>query len=141
MRKLFAAVALLCLGFAAEAQTIAGSIELSWTLPTTGCTPAVTPCDNRPLTGNAALTAVNVYISTSPIPDNPAGAPTIALGANATTATHTMQVTNGQTLYARVRALNSFGAGPLSAQVTKLISVPVVPGVPTNVVITLTIAP
>ena len=139
--RLLAALALLCLGFAAHAQTVTGKLDLSWQLPTTGCTVGVTPCDNSPLTGTSALTAVNVYISTSPIPDNSTMAPTLALGPAVTTATHTMQVTNGATLYARVRAINSAGASGFSNQVSKLITLPVTPGVPTSVTITLTFGP
>jgi hypothetical protein len=100
----------------------------------------VTPpqCD-VPLTGNAALQAVHVWISTSPIPDAPAGAPTLTLSAGATTASHTMQVANGAMLYGRVSARNSAGDSPLSAQMTKVVAIPVRPGVPTNVTIELVI--
>ena len=139
--RIFAAVALLCLGFAAQAQTVTGKLDLRWTLPTTGCTVGVTPCDNAPLTADSALTAVNVYISTSPIPDNSSMAPTLALGPSVTTATHTLQVTNGATLYARVRAINSAGASGFSNQVSKPIVLPVAPGVPSGVTITLTFGP
>lgn len=125
---------------AVSAQTVPGSLTLRWTLPTTGCTPGITPCDNRPLTGTAALQAVHVWISTSPIPDAPTGAPTLTLAAGAATATHTMQVTNGQTLYARVSARNPAGDSALSNQVTRVVSLPVIPGVPTSVTIELTIA-
>jgi predicted phage tail protein len=137
MRLLIASV-LLCLGFAVNAQTVPGSVDLAWELPTTGCTSGISPCDNAPLTGPDALTAINVYISTSPIPDNTAMAPTLALGA-VTTVKHTMQVKDGDTIYARVRAVNSSGPSVFSGQVSKVIKLPVVPGVPTNVTITLTI--
>jgi hypothetical protein len=126
----------------ADAQTVPGSMVLRWTLPTTGCLRNVTPPQcNQPLTGAAALQAVHVWISTSPIPDAPTGAPTLTLGAGATTATHTVQVTNGQTLYARVSARNADGNSPLSGQVARIVTVPVIPGVPTEVTIELTIAP
>ncbi len=124
-----------------QAQTVPGSMTLRWTLPTTGCTIGVTPCDSRPLTGTAALQAVHVWISTSPIPDSPSGAPTLTLSATATTATHTLQVTAGQTLYARVSVRNPSGDSPLSNQVTRLITLPVLPNMPTNVTIELTITP
>lgn len=126
----------------ANAQTVPGSLTLRWTLPTTGCLIGTDPpvC-NQPLTGNAALQAVHVWISTSPIPDAPSGAPTLTLAAGATTATHTMQVTNGQTLYARVSARNPAGDSPLSNQTSRVITLPVRPGVPTNVTIELSIAP
>lgn len=126
----------------AMAQTVPGALTVRWTLPTTGCLIGVDPpvC-GQPLTGNAALQAVHVWISTSPIPDTPTGAPTLTLAAGATTASHTMQVANGATLYARVSARNPAGDSPLSAQVTKVVAIPVRPGVPTNVTIELTIAP
>lgn len=138
-RLIVAAALCLLLTGVAMAQTVPGSLTLRWTLPTTGCSIGVTPCDNKPLTGNSALEAVHVWISTSPIPDTPTGAPTLTLAAGATTATHTLQVANGATLYARVSARNPAGDSPLSAQVTKIVSVPVLPGVPTNVTIELTI--
>lgn len=125
----------------ASAQTVPGSLTLRWTLPTTGCITSVTPpvC-NQALTGVHAIQSVQVWISTSAIPDAPSTTPTLTLAAGATTASHTMQVTNGQTLYARVAARGS-EAGVLSAQLTKLISLPVAPGAPTNVTIELVIAP
>jgi hypothetical protein len=133
----------LCLIFAgvASAQTVPGSLALSWALPTTGCLIGTSPpvC-NQPLTGNAALQAVHVWISTSPIPDAPTGAPTLTLASGATTASHTMQVLNGQTVYARISARNSAGDSILSNQVTKVVTVGVRPGVPTSVTIELTIA-
>lgn len=132
----------LCLLFAgvSMAQTVPGSLALSWRLPTTGCLVGVSPpvC-NLPLTGDAALQAVHVWISTSPIPDAPSGAPTLTLAAGATTATHTMQVANGATLYARVSVRNPAGDSPLSNQLSKVVAIPVRPGVPTNVTIELTI--
>lgn len=147
--RVIVAVALcLLLAGVASAQSVPGSITLRWTLPTTGCLQNVTPAVcNQPLTGSAALQAVHVWISTSPIvPDPvtnnglPAAPPTLTLGAGATTASHTMTVTNGQTLYARVSARNPAANSALSAEVTKLIQIPVVPGVPTTVTIELTIA-
>jgi len=136
----FVATALCLFAGVAPAQTVPGSLTVRWTLPTTGCLVGVTPpvCD-QPLTGNAALQAVHVWISTSPIPDAPTGAATLTLGAGATTASHTMQVANGATLYARVSARNPAGDSPLSAQVTKVVAIPVRPGVPTTVTIELTI--
>jgi hypothetical protein len=141
--RLIVAVALcLLLTGVAMAQTVPGSLTLKWVLPTTGCLIGVDPpvC-GQPLTGTAALQAVHVWISTSPIPDVPTGAPTLTLAAGATTASHTLQVANGATLYGRVSVRNSASDSRLSAQVTKLVSIPVQPGVPTNVTIELTIAP
>ena len=136
--------ALITLGFlyanAASAQTVPGSLRLGWVLPTTGCTTGVTPCDNTPLTGAKVLTGIEVYISTSPIADTSTMAPTLTLAAGATTATHTMTVSNGATLYARVKALNVDGKSPFSPQTTKVIALPVVPGAPSSVTIELTIS-
>lgn len=139
--KIGSAVALYLLFSAvAIAQTVPGSLTLRWTLPTTGClVGADPPVCNVPLTGGEAIQAVHVWISTSPIPDRPTAAPTLTLAAGATTASHTMQVTNGQTLYARVAARGS-ADGKLSAQVTRLIAIPVAPGVPTNVTVELVIS-
>jgi hypothetical protein len=132
----------LCLLFVgvSYAQTVSGSLTLRWTLPTTGCVVGASPaiCD-RPLTGTDAIQGVNVWIGTSPIPAEPTGAPTLTLPAGATTATHTMQVTNGQTLYARVSARTGTSGGVLSNQVSRLIALPVQPGAPTSVTIELTI--
>jgi hypothetical protein len=124
----------------AMAQSVPGSLALTWKLPTAGCLAGVSPPQcGQPLTGSAALQAVHVWISTSPIPDKPTGAPTLTLAAGATTATQTMQVTNGQTLYARVSARNASGDSPLSNQVSRVIAIDVLPGVPTEVTIELTI--
>jgi hypothetical protein len=135
------AIALCLLVGVAIAQTVPGSLTVRWDLPTTGCLVGVDPpvC-GQPLTGTAALQAVHVWVSTSPIPDAPTGAPTLTLAANATTASHTMQVANGATLYARVSARNPSGNGPLSAQMTKVVSIPVRPGIPTNVTVELVIS-
>jgi hypothetical protein len=50
-----------------------------------------------------------------------------------------MQVTNGQTLYARISARTGTASGVLSNQVSKLIALPVQPGAPTSVTIELVI--
>ena len=136
-----AMVLALCVGLAtcAEAQTVPGTLRISWTLPTQGCNVTVSPPICGPLTGSAALTAINVYVSDAPIPDDYAGAPTITLTGDATAATHTMQVPNGSTLYVRVRAVNEAGASAMSNQASKLISVELLPGVPTEVTIELEI--
>jgi len=126
----------ICLAGIAESQTVTGTIRLSWTNPTRGCLVGVTPPNcTQPLTGADALTAINVYISTSPITDDSTLAPTLALPATATTATHTMQATRGQTVYVRVKAINASGASPFSNQVTKVISAPLVPMAPTSVTV------
>lgn len=123
----------------ASAQTVPGTARISWTLPTQGCVVGVTPPACAPLTGENALTAINVYIDTQPIPADYAGAPTLTLPGDATQTTHTMQVPNGSTLYVRVRAINPAGASAFSNQASKLIQVDLAPGVPTDVVIELEI--
>lgn len=131
---------LLSLGMTvANAQTVPGTVNLSWTLPTTGCTPGVSPCDNKPLTGVDALTGVDVYIATATIPTNTTMLPTLQLGATATQTTHTMQVTNGGSLFIRLKVRTARVVSGFTNEVTKVIEVPVTPGVPTNVTITLTI--
>jgi hypothetical protein len=137
--RFIAAVLTLCLSFGVHAQTVSGKLDLNWTLPTVGCTQGVTPCDGVPLAAGA-LTGINVYISTSPIPDNFTGPPTLTLGSTSTTTTHTMQVANGTTLYARVRATAGINnPSPFSNQVSKLVTLTVAPNAPTNLTITLTI--
>jgi hypothetical protein len=132
----------LCLLFTglAMAQTVPGSLTLRWTLPTTGCLQGANPpiC-GIPLTDDNALQAVHVWIDTAPIPDQPEGAPTLTLTAGATTTTHTMQVDNGQTLYARISVRNASGNSGLSNQISELIALNVVPGVPTDLTIELVI--
>lgn len=141
--SILAALAVLSAFSAASlGQTVPGSMRVSWTLPTTGCTQGVTPCDNVPLGTAGALTGVEVYISTAPIPDNSSMSPTLTLPAGATTGTHTLQVANGATLYARVKARNGAtpnSLSPFSVQVSKLVSLPVTPNAPTSVTIELTI--
>lgn len=137
---LVAVVLLICAASIAYAQSVPGVLRISWTNPTTGCIQGATPpACNQPLTGGDALTAINVYISTSPIPDASPMAPTIALPASATTTTHTMQVQRGQTVYVRLKAINAGGASPFSNQVSKLIAVPVLPGAPSSVAVELEI--
>lgn len=137
MRFLLALLAALAF-VPANAQTVPGSVNLNWTLPTTGCTVGVTPCDSKPLTGSSALTSVQVFVSGSPILDTSTMIPTATLAPGATTGQVTMSVTNGSTLYARIKACNTT-CGPFSAQVSKLISLDITPGVPTSVTITIQI--
>lgn len=139
-RFLLAAVAAFLVTPAAFAD-VPGSLHVTWTLPTTGCTTGTTPCDNVPLTGGDALTGVDVYVSTSPIPDNFSGAPTVPLSPTAQTTDVTLTVVNGSTLYVRLKARNAHGASAFSAQVSKLVQLPVLPNAPTTVVITLVITP
>lgn len=130
------ALALLLILFAlvwplpSHAQQVPGKLNLSWTLPTTGCIDFAKPETCGPLTGSGALTEVRVYISPQPIPANFAGAASITLAPTATTAQHTQTVPNGSTLYVRVRVCNSSGCSAISNQAEKLIDVPLLPGAP-----------
>lgn len=138
----YGALVALCLLFVgvSMAQTVPGSLTLRWQLPTTGCLVGVEPpvCD-LPL--DAPLQAVHVWIDTSPIPDQPTTAPTLTLSGSSTTTQHTLQVLNGQTLYARVSARNASGSGPLSNEISEQILLEIAPGAPTEVTIELTIVP
>lgn len=130
MRFLLAGVLALA-GAVASAQTVERTLSLSWQLPTHSV-------DGLPLTGSAELTEVRVYLSTSPI-DSPRPA-TITLGPGETSVEHTMAVTNGQTIYARVRACNRSSDSVLqcsdySEQASKHIVLDTTPGMPTEVTI------
>jgi hypothetical protein len=141
MIRILLALAALLAAPAAFAQTVTGNASYSWELPTTtSCAGVVGVCVPVPLTGANAITSVEGYISTSPIPDNPSGPPTLVLTANATTATYSGQVPNGSTLYARFRANTATAKGLLSAEVSKVIQVDTgPPGQITNVTVTFTI--
>lgn len=141
--KILTAVIFLLLSISANAQTTAGNLRIQWALPTTGCDMPLAnpPVCGKPLTGDAALIAINVFISTAPIPDDSPMAPTIALVGTATTATHNMTVPNGTRLYIRVKAINSGYASPFSNQIIKTINTAVRPNAPTSVSVELTITP
>lgn len=119
---------------ASLAQAVSGTANLNWIAPTTASD------GTTPLTGGLALTKYQVFGATSSIPNSSTMAPTVEVTAPATTATVTMTVTNGQTLYFRVKACNSAGCSLFSTEASKVITLPV-PGVPTTVTITLTIVP
>lgn len=139
MKKPAFIAALLLVPMLAQAQTVPGTITLRWTNPTTGCVAGSNPCVEVALTGPNALTAIEVYLSTAPIPDDSSMQPTLTLGGGATTTTHSLQVANGDTVYARVKARNAHGVSAFSAQVSKVIEVEAVPGVPTEVTLELAI--
>jgi hypothetical protein len=115
------------------------TLNVSWTLPTQGCIDPPTCTQNVPLTGAYALTAIKLYVSTSPIADTSTMTPSATFAAGATTATYNATVANGDTLYVRVKATNAFGDSGFSTEVAKVITVPARPGVPTSVTVTLTI--
>lgn len=129
MKRLLFLLALFCLPVLA--QTVPATANVSWVLPTMAT-------DGTPLTGAQVLTSVNLYVSTSVIPDIPAGLTPIVLSATASTTTATVNVANNATLHMRVNACNAGGCGALSNEATKAVSVPA-PGVPTSVAITIAI--
>lgn len=131
MKKLAVVSALLMLGMLCAplyAQTVPGTVNVNWTNPTT-------TVNGLPLTGANALTEIRVFVSTAPIADN-ATTPTVTV-TTGTTANHTLSVTNGQTIYARIQACNKPGGvlncGDLSPQVSKAVTLSTKPGVPSSV--------
>lgn len=141
---LFVSLATTLFASVAGAQTppnVPGTLNVSWTLPTDACTNPPTCTVNVPLTGAYALTGIQLYVSTAPIPDNYTGAPSATFGGGITTATYNTTVPNGSTVYVRVRAVNQFNASPYSTEVSKVINIPAAPRAPSGVTITLTITP
>lgn len=130
IRHLLIGLLLAVASVAAFAQTVPGSAVLTWTNPT-----------------GQTLTGIEVHWSTSPIADEAAceapctGSRTaqVTLSGTATTTSQTIQVTNGQTLYFRVRAVAASGKSAFSNQASKLIAIP--PGAPSSLTVTITIAP
>jgi predicted phage tail protein len=113
----------------AYAQTVPGSATLTWTNPT-------------PANTESAITAIEVHWATAPIADTDlTRAPQVTLTGGPTTTAQTISVANGSTLYFRLRAVNAAGKSPFSAQVSKLISVPVVTGAPTSLTVTISVTP
>src|SRR5690554_2931746 len=70
----------------AQAQTVTAEANVSWTLPTTDTL-------GQPLTGDRALTRVQLYVSTSPIADDTTVTP-IELPPGATTYAYEQAVPN-----------------------------------------------
>lgn len=125
------AAVLACVGIRlAVAQTVTAEANVTWTLPTTDTL-------GQPLTGDRALTKVQLYVSTSPIADDTTVTP-IELPPGATTYTYEQSVPNGSTLYFRVRACNAMcsALSEDTPQSRKQIRVSV-PNVPTGVTVTL----
>lgn len=121
------------------AQAATATLNVSWVLPTQGCIDPPTCSQNVPLTGAYALTGIKLYVSTSPIADTSTMTPSATFGPGVTTASYNATVANGDTLYIRVRAANQYGDSAFSTEVSKVITVPAKPGIPTSVTVTLTI--
>jgi hypothetical protein len=140
IRKAFAALVAVALAAScsvAGAQTstpatVPASATLGWVLPTVG-SDSVTP-----LTGGEALTGVNIYVSTSAIPDAPTGPATITLSAASTTTAYSATVAVGSTLHFRLAACNAFGCSALTPEVTKVVTGST-PGIPTSVTVSIKI--
>lgn len=129
-----AALALIALGALnpAYAQTPV-SVDIAWTNPTTAS-------DGSPLTGVNAQTGVEVHWATATIPDAPAcalpctgaRAAQVTLTSAAASTRQTVQATNGQTFYFRVKALSATHRSAFSNEATKVMVVAVPPGPPTG---------
>lgn len=119
---------------AAPTVNVPAVMNVSWELPTLAA-------DGTALTGEQALTGLQLFVSTAPIADNTALAPSATFAPGITSSTYSGTLPAGATVYIRLRALNQTGAGKLSAEVSKVIELPPlsVPGVPTNVQISITI--
>lgn len=142
MKKFFGLALLLLTATSTLALDVPGRANVSWVLPTeTECLePAPATCTRLPLTGELALSAIELYVSQSPIADTSVLTPTAVLAGNATTALYTATVPAGATLYVRTKARNANGTSKYSVQISKVVTIPnVAPGVPTNVSITITI--
>lgn len=118
----------------ASAATVTWPIKV--TLPTTGCTVDpisglnIIPCDNSPLTGAAALTGAEIFVSLSPIADRPSVAPTHVLGPLVTTVNSTVTANNGDTVYFRARVRTATQVSVMGPQLGKKIDLPIIPNAP-----------
>ena len=135
-----AIVLLLLVTGVVHAQSMTGRMILKWDLPTLACDQA-TPPVCVPLTGNNALTGVNVWISESPIADSFGGPPTVVLQGNVTTTDYTRTVANGTRLYARIKAINPSGPSAFSNEDSKLFEILLPPNAPTNLTIEFQLTP
>lgn len=118
----------------AAAPTVSASLAVTWTAPTTGSNGTI------PLTGANAITSYEVFASTAPLTAVPSSAPLATVAPGATTASGTLTVASGSTLYVYVVACDSTGCSGLSPAATKTVPYPnTVPDVPTTVTVTITI--
>lgn len=126
------------------AAAVSAPLTISYTLPTTGCASlngvVLSPCQSAPLTGADAVDFVELFLSTSVIPDTPVGAPTATVPATSTSFSTSYSMNSGQTVHIRVRAhILSGGYSTLTSEITKTVTSGVQPGWPTNVTVTLNI--
>jgi hypothetical protein len=141
--SLLAGLALALVATVPAQAAVSAPLAISYTLPTTGCVSVngvvLSPCQSVPLTGGDAVDFVEVFLSTSTIPDN-ASTPTATVPASTTSYSTTYSVNSGQTIHVRVRAhIASGGYSILTNEVTKQVTAGVQPGQPQNVTVTLTI--
>lgn len=133
--KSFLYLALL-LPIAGLAQSVPATLDINWVNPTT-------TTDGLPLTGSLALTETQLVLSTSPIPANFTGAPTVSVAAGTVSTRQSMTVNNGQTVFVRIRSCNKpatvVECSVWTNEVSKLVQVSTKPNVPTSVTIDLTI--
>lgn len=141
--SLLAGAALALAAVSAQAA-VSAPLTINYTVPTTGCTTIngvpVSPCDGVPLTGADVVTSIAVYVSTSPIPNNFTGDPTLVVGASPQSVNTSVSITNGQTVYVRLKALSGTGVSDFSAEASKTFTLGVKPGVPTSVTITINVS-
>lgn len=121
------ALASLCVPAAAATATA----TLTWTNPTTSV-------DGIPLTGANALTGIEVYCDTAPIPDSSTLAPLTTLGVVQTApVTMTVSAAPSVTLYCRLKAARNTERSAFSNQASKVFTFSTIPGMPTQLQITL----
>lgn len=139
MKRIFAGVLLALISSLSLAQSpVTATAAIAWMAP-------ANDSNGNPLSSNLqnTLTGYNVYVSTSPLtaaPATPTTTVTASSSGTATTATASATAAVGQTLYVYVTAVNAAGQSKLSAPATYTVIAPsAVPGVPTSVVITVTI--
>ena len=140
MKSIFAGVLLALISSLslAQASSVTATAAIAWMAPTMDS-------NGNPLTSNPqnTLTGYNVYVSTSPltvVPATPTTTVTASSSGTATTATASVTATVGQTLYVYITAVNAAGQSKLSIPATYTVIAPnAPPGVPTSVVITVTI--
>lgn len=130
-----AALLLVCLlPSLAHAQTFTAPVDIEYQLPTAND-------DGSPLTGQFALTKLQIFLSATPIADDSTMAPTaeFTTGLGEPIAS-SFSIANGGTIYIRMRACHQFACSVFSNQTTKVATVPK-PGAPNITTVTIRIVP
>lgn len=118
-----------------KAATVNVTTTVGWTLPTKAT-------DGTDLTGDKALTGVELYESTSPIADDASLTPKATLSATAKSWTGTGSAVVGTTYYYRIKVRNKGGLSKFGPQGSKLIAIPIpkpAPATGTSVSMTVTV--